>query len=344
MTSEDAAVPPVPQPVLTPLTASAIFLVMTMRPGAEAAVREVLAEVPALQRTVGFRVPEGRLAVVASVGSDAFDRLYAGPRPAGLHPFRPVAGDKHHAVATPGDLLFHIRARHMDQCFEVTTLLMDRLRPFVDVVDEVHGFKFFEVRDLLGFVDGTENPTGPAAEAAVTVGSEDPAFAGASYVIVQKYIHDLGAWNALDSSEQERVIGRTKLDNVELAALPPNSHVAVNTLTGPGGTQLQILRDNMPFGNVGKGEFGTYYIAYSASPAVTEAMLTRMFVGDPPGNYDRILDFSTALTGSLFFVPTTGFLENPPPAPAARASGPQPAQPPARSAESLGIGSLRGRS
>jgi putative iron-dependent peroxidase len=312
---------------------------MTFEPGAEAEIRDLLADLSGLQRTVGFRVPDGALAVVAGIGADAWERLYPGPRPAQLHPFRELHGDKHHAAATPGDLLFHIRAHQMDLCFELASQILDRIGALVTVVDEVHGFKYFEVRDLLGFVDGTENPVGPDAARAVTVGAEDPDFQGSSYVIVQKYLHDLAAWNALSTEEQEMVIGRTKLSNVELPddVKPSNSHVALNTLVGPDGEERQILRDNMPFGTVGAGHFGTYYIAYSSSPSVTEDMLTNMFIGDPPGNYDRILDFSTAVTGTLFFVPTTDFLEDPP-APAA-------AEPPLTSGDeggpSLGIGSLQ---
>ena len=313
------AAPAVPQPVLSPLTRSAIFLILTVADRAEAQVRDLLADVPGLQRTVGFRVPEGRLAVVAGIGSAMWDRLYAGPRPAELRPFREVTGRKHHAPSTPGDLLFHIRAQHMDLCFEFASLVMDRLRPSATVVDEVHAFKYFEVRDLLGFVDGTENPLGPAAAAAVAIGSEDAAFAGASYVVVQKYLHDLAAWNALPVEEQERVIGRTKLSNVELPddEKPSDSHVALNTIVGPDGEEQAVLRDNMPFGTVGRGEFGTCYIAYSKSPEVSERMLQRMFIGDAPGNHDRILDFSTAVTGTQFFVPTSDFLEDPPPPPPA---------------------------
>ncbi len=308
---------PVPQPVLTPLTASAIFLVLTVNDGGEDAVRELLSDLSGLQRAVGFRVPEGRLAVVAGIGSNLWDRLYPGPRPRGLHPFAEVRGDKHVAVSTPGDLLFHVRARHLDLCFELARLVMDRLRSRVAVVDETHGFKFFDERDLLGFVDGTENPTGSAAAAAVTVGAEDPGFLGSSYVIVQKYVHDLEAWNALAVEEQVEAVGRTKLADVELAdeVKPTNSHVALNTIIDVDGVQRQILRDNMPFGAVGAGEFGTYFIGYSSTPDVTELMIQRMFIGSPPGNYDRLLDFSMPTTGALFFVPTTDFLESPPPAP-----------------------------
>jgi putative iron-dependent peroxidase len=76
----------------------------------------------------------------------------------------------------------------------------------------------------------------------------------------------------------------------------------------------------MPFGTIGKGEFGTYFIGYAATPSVTEQMLQNMFIGKPPGNSDRILDFSTAITGSLFFVPSADMLDDPPDAPTAVAA------------------------
>jgi putative iron-dependent peroxidase len=309
--------PPISQPMLASLTESAIFLSVTMGEGAEDEVHDLLADLSGLQRTVGFRVPDALLSVVAGVGAAAWDRLFSGPRPRDLHVFREVRGDKHVAPSTPGDLLFHIRARQMDLCFEVATLIMDRLRNFVVVVDETHGFKYFDERDLLGFVDGTENPVGRAAAEAALVGAEDPDFSGSSYVIVQKYLHDLGAWNGLSDEEQAKVVGRTKLANVELPdeVKPSNSHVALNTIVDEQGVEHDIVRDNMPFGLVGAGEFGTYFIGYARSPDITELMLRRMFVGDPPGNYDRILDFSTPVTGTLFFVPTTDFLDDPPPTP-----------------------------
>jgi putative iron-dependent peroxidase len=301
-----------PQAVLAPLTDAAIFLVLTIDDGGEDTVRDALTDLSGLQRSVGFRAPATQLSCVAGIGSDAWDRLFAGPRPAGLHPFVEVVGSRHRAPSTPGDLLFHLRAAQLDVCFELATQLIGRLAGAATVVDEVHGFKYFDERDLMGFVDGTENPVGQAAAAAVTVGDEDPDFAGSSYVIIQKYVHDLTTWNALSVEAQELVIGRTKLDNIELAddVKPDNSHVALNTITDADGNEQQILRDNMPFGSVGQGEFGTYYIAYSSSPDVTEQMLRNMFIGDPPGNHDRILDFSTALTGALFFVPTADFLDD----------------------------------
>jgi putative iron-dependent peroxidase len=326
--------------VLVPLTAAAIFLVLTIEPGGETAVRDLLGGWAALERAVGFRAPNPPLACVAGIGSNAWDRLFSGPRPAELHPFRELTGTVHRAVSTPGDLLFHARHERMDLCFEFVTQAMGQLAGAVTVVDEVHGFRYFDERDLLGFVDGTENPVGVAAASAALVGDADPGFADGSYVVVQKYLHDMDAWNALTTEDQEKAIGRAKLSDIEMAddVKPANSHVALNTLIDPDGTQRQILRANMPFGEVGRGEFGTYYIAYAATPSVTEQMLVHMFIGDPPGNYDRILDFSTAVTGSLYFAPSADFLDDLPDPP-----GPAGSEAAAGSADngSLGIGSLK---
>lgn len=304
---------PTPQTVLSPLTSASIFLVATIDPGGEALTRDVLSQVSSLQRAVGFRAePEGRLSCVTGIGSEAWDRLFSGPRPAELHPFRELHGPVHHAVATPGDLLFHLRAARLDLCFALATEIMARLGGAVTVRDEVHGFQYLDKRDLLGFVDGTENPVGAGAGAAVLVGDEDPEFAGGSYVIVQKYVHDLDAWNALPVEAQEQIIGRTKLNDIELDddVKPADSHTALAKVTDADGTEHEILRDNMPFGTVGRGEFGTYFIGYARTPRVTETMLERMFLGTTDAPHDRILDFSTALTGTLFHVPTADFLED----------------------------------
>jgi porphyrinogen peroxidase len=350
---EQSTEAPEPQPVLSPLTAAAVFLVLTIEPGGEDTVRDLLEDVSALQRSVGFRIPGGQLQVVAGIGSDAWDRLFAGPRPAALHPFRELSGPRHRAPATAGDLLFHIRANRMDLCFEYTTQVMARLADAVQVVDEEHGFRYFDERDLIGFVDGTESPSGPAAvKAAIVDADDDPDFAGGSYVLIQKYLHDLTAWNAISVEEQERVIGRSKLADIEMPddVKPVNSHVALNTVTGPDGEEVKIVRANMPFGHASRGEFGTYYIAYAATPDIIELMLANMFIGRPPGNTDRILDFSTAITGSLFFAPTAEFLDDLPDPPSGAAQpavdegaavNVSPGNAPAGDG-SLGIGSLKG--
>jgi len=346
------------QLVSSPLTKTAIFLVVTMNGGNEnrASVLALCADLSALLRSVGFRALEGSLSCIMGFGSDAWDRLFGWPRPSELRPFREIRSGGRHAVSTPGDLVFHIRAKRMDLCFELATQILTRLGGAVTTTDEVHGFRYFDERDLLGFVDGTENPTGSAADDAVFIGDEDPAFTGGSYVIVQKYLHNLDAWNQLPTEAQEKIIGRTKISDIELdASVKPTSAHNALTVIEENGREIKILRDNMPFGQPGRGEFGTYFIGYSRSPRTIEQMLENMFIGRPPGNYDRILDFSTAATGNLFFIPTATFLDN--------VSSDQPARAPSSGAEkmamastpveksaspapsqsgSLGIGSLKG--
>jgi len=311
VSGEDLA--PVPQPVLAPLTSAAIFLVASVKSDGESyeAVRSLCADLPGIFRAVDFRHIEGALSCVAGFGSDAWDKLFGKPRPAELHPFREIRSGERHAVSTPADVLFHIRAKRMDLCFELVTQIMERIGGAVSAVDETHGFRYFDDRDLLGFVDGTENPRSQAALDAALVAGEDPQLQGGSYIIIQKYLHDISRWNALSIEEQERIIGRKKLSDIELsdAVKPASAHNALTTIV-ENGKEIKILRDNMPFGKPGRGEFGTYFIGYSRSPRTTEQMLENMFIGRPPGNYDRLLDFSRAVTGSLFFAPSATFLEN----------------------------------
>jgi putative iron-dependent peroxidase len=340
---------PIPQPVTALLTRAAIFLVVTINPDAESGtkVRSLCADLAALLRAIGFREPAENLCCIMAFGSEAWDRLFGTPRPAELHPFREIRAGPRHAVATPGDLLFHIRAERMDLCFELASQIMARLEGAVTPVDEVHGFRYFDNRDLLGFVDGTENPTGRAAVDATLIGEEDPAFAGGCYVVVQKYLHDMDGWNALPTEAQEHIIGRTKLSDIELdeGVKPSWAHSAL-TVIEENGKEIKIVRDNMPFGQVGQSEFGTYFIGYSRSPRTIEQMLENMFIGRPPGNYDRILDFSRAVTGNLFFVPSANFLDEATPGAEPVVATPpavEPPQPiPPLSDGSLGIGSLKG--
>jgi putative iron-dependent peroxidase len=267
-------------------------------------------DLPGLLRSVGFRDLEGHLSCIVGFGSEAWDRLFGDLRPAELRPFREFHAENRHAIATPGDVLFHIRAERMDLCFELASLIMTALGDAVAVADEVHGFQYFDNRDLLGFVDGTENPEGQEAVDAVLIADEDASFAGGSYVILQKYLHDMAGWNALPTEMQERIIGRTKLANTDLdpAVKPSSAHNALTTIV-ENGVEMKIVRANMPFGQPGQGEFGTYFIGYSRSARTIEQMLENMFVGRPPGNYDRLLDFSQPVTGNLFFVPPASLLD-----------------------------------
>ncbi|KAJ5280430.1 hypothetical protein N7478_005802 [Penicillium angulare] len=310
MTSQ--RVPIEPQRVDAPLTQCATFLVVTAtnKSNSIQTIKSTLAGLDSLAKNVSIRDLNAQFACTVGIGSDIWGSLTGLPRPAELHPFREVKGSKHTAVSTPGDLLFHIRSERRDICFEFERQLMDQLGDSISVVDETVGFRYFDVRDLLGFVDGTANPVGPAVPSSVLVAEEDTSAQGGSYIVVQKYTHALESWKKLPAEQQEKIIGRTKLDNVELddAESGQRSHKTLTTIEDEQGNEHDILRDNMPFGSPGSGEFGTYFIGYTRRLWVIEKMLERMFVGDPPGLHDRLLDFSTPLTGTTFFAPSASLL------------------------------------
>jgi len=301
------------QRVDAPLTQSATFLILDIAdtPDATKTARSVLASIDDLAKNVSIRDLGAQFACTVGIGAKVWDRVTGLPRPSELHPFREFKGAKHTAVATPGDLLFHIRSERRDLCFEFERQLLDLLGDTVKVIDVTVGFRYFDVRDLLGFVDGTANPVGQDVPASTLITAEDDGHAvGGSYIVVQKYVHDMTAWKKLSTEAQEAIIGRSKLDNIELEDAPNGtqaSHKTLATIEDEHG-EKHILRDNMPFGNPGSGEFGTYFIGYSRKLWVIEKMLQRMFIGDPTGLHDRLLDYSTPLTGCTFFAPSASLL------------------------------------
>lgn len=246
------------------------------------------------------------------IGAEAWKKLeLPTPPPKELVNFEEIKGTKHTAVSTPGDLHFHLRADNKSLIFDMAVEISRLLSSVAESILEVHGFKYWDARSILGFVDGTENPHGDDRDYFGKIGDEDLQYKGGSYLFVQKYLHNMDAWKGLSTEEQEKVIGRSKENDIEMsdAVKPSNSHIALANIEGENGEELKIVRDNMPFGNPSTNEFGTYFIAYSSTFTTTKKMLTNMFIGDPPGNYDRILDFSTAVTGTLFFVPTRNMLD-----------------------------------
>jgi porphyrinogen peroxidase len=301
------------QSIDAPLSRAAVFLVVTVasEQTALAKICSALDGLDDLVKTVGFRDLSARLSCIVGIGHDLWDRLHFDKRPQELRPFAPIKGAVHAAPSTPGDLLFHIRSERTDLCFEFERVLLDSLGTGVSVVDEVSGFRYFDARDLLGFVDGTANPTGLDLPGSALVGNEDADFVGGSYVVVQKYLHDLRSWAKIPTPLQEEIIGRTKIDNIEINDddVPRKSHKSLATIVDADNNEYDILRDNMPFGRPGQREFGTYFIGYSRYLWVIEKMLQRMYIGHPPGAYDRLLDFSTPQTGTTFFAPARPTLQ-----------------------------------
>ena len=310
-----ARVPIEPQRVDAPLTCHASFLVLSVKDQVDAinVCRSTIASVSDLTKNVSIRDLTAQFACTVGIGARVWDSITNLPTPSELHPFREFKGRTHTAVSTPGDLLFHIRSERRDLNFEFERQLMDSLGDAVTVVDETVGFRYFDVRDLLGFVDGTANPVGPAVPDSVLITQDDDRHgAGGSYIVVQKYLHNLKSWRALPTETQEMIIGRTKFDNVELDDAADDSQKAHKQLATveQDGEEYDILRDNMPFGSPGKREFGTYFIGYTRRLWVLERMLERMFVGVPEGMHDRILNYSTAVTGTTFFAPSANLLDS----------------------------------
>ncbi|TDW96196.1 Dyp-type peroxidase [Dinghuibacter silviterrae] len=321
---------PEPQNVLDYSGDNTIFLVWNFKKDQEpgSVFQRICALVINLNNSGGTRFPGAGASCVMGIGYEAWLRLgLPVPLPKELENFNPISGEKHTAVATRGDLHFHLRGSASSICYDMAAALAEVLDPVAVPVEEVHGFRYWDGRSIIGFVDGTENPKGEKRAFFGLIGDEDPVYQGGSYLFVQKYIHDLKAFKALPVGEQEKVIGRSKENDIEMPddVKPSNAHIALANV----GDELKIVRDNMPFGNMSTNEMGTYFIAYARTFSTVKKMLDNMFIGSPEGNYDRLLDFSTPKTGSLFFVPSASFLKN-------IASGA-----PAPGSSSLSIGSLK---
>ena len=254
------------------------------------------------------RFPDSKASCVMGIGYEAWQQLeLPQPQPKEFKKFQEIKGSKHTAVSTEGDLHFHIRADEKSFAYDMASTISGYMKEIADCVVEVQGFRYWDSRSILGFVDGTENPHGKDRDHFAIVGDSDLQYEGGSYLFVQKYIHNLDAWKSLSVEEQEKVIGRSKDHDIEMDddVKPKNSHIALANI----GDDFKVVRDNMPFGNAATNEMGTYFICYASTFSTVEKMLTNMFIGNPPGNYDRILDFSTAQTGTLFFVPSMDMLD-----------------------------------
>ncbi|MBC9934053.1 Dyp-type peroxidase [Chitinophaga qingshengii] len=302
----------VPQNIINDQGNNTIFMVWNFKNDMDVtdAFARVCKLVINLNHSNDTRFPDGGVCCIMGIGYDAWHRLKLPvPLPKELENFAPIAGQKHTAVSTKGDLHFHIKGNDISICYDMTAALSSYLEPVASCVEEVHGFRYWDGRSILGFVDGTENPRGEKQRSYFgLVGDNDAAYTGGSYLFVQKYMHDLTAFKALPQEEQEKVFGRYKYSDIEMPddVKPANAHSALANV----GDDFKIIRDNMPFGNMATNEMGTYFIAYASTFSTVKKMLTNMFVGSPAGNYDRLLDFSTPVTGTLFFVPTTTFLNN----------------------------------
>ena len=303
------------QPVTDRPGENALFIVLGLNESAEAAaaVVDFAAGFSALTRSLVNRFPNSHFNATIGFGADAWDKLFpSAAKPRELSPFQAIKGPKYTAVSTPGDVFFHIRADKPALCYELADIINLQLKDVTHTIDAVQGFRYFDGRAIIGFVDGTENPEPEIAAEYALVGAEDPEFAGGSYAFIQKYTHDMDKWRDLSDAEQEKVIGRKKFNDVELSdeEKPATAHTTVSKARDADGNEVKIMRANMPFANPAKNEYGTFFIGYARSFSITQQMLTHMFQGDADGNLDSLLDYCTAQTGCLFFVPTVDFLDD----------------------------------
>lgn len=298
------------QNVLDSPNTNTVFMVWNFKENTnyKAIFKDLCSLVINLNHTANTRFPGTQSSVILGISYDAWLKLdLPQPLPKELKPFQTIKGEKHQAISTKADIHFHIRSTHKSYCIDIVSNLTDLLNDVAICQEEIHGFRYWDGRSILGFVDGTENPQGEERIAFGLIGKEDISYQNGSYLFIQKYIHNMQAWKNLAVSEQEKVIGRTKTDDIEMddEEKPSNSHSALANV----GDDKKIVRDNMPFGNMSTNEMGTYFIAYARKFSIVEEMLERMFIGEPAGNYDRILDFSEAKTGTLFFVPSFDLLD-----------------------------------
>lgn len=293
--------------ILPDASREACFLTMTIGEGASLPnVREAIAAIPGLTDAVAGADPDVALRSVVAIGASAWERLYPDARPAGLTPFQAFTDGPRTAPSTPADLLLHARAERRDLVFELTRRVRRQFGDAVALVEEVPGFRYRDSRDLTGFVDGTENPQGETDRRDVALVPGGP-FAGGSFVHIQRYIHDLPAWEALPIPAQEAVIGRSKADDIEFEGddLAPTAHIARVSIKEDG-KSLKILRHSMPYGTT--DEHGLYFASYAGRPDSFPRMLEAMIVPGADGHHDHLMNFSRAVTGAAFFAPSTDWL------------------------------------
>jgi putative iron-dependent peroxidase len=288
----------------------ALFLIARVRDPATngPAVARVAAGVPSLVERVGALDPRAKLVCTVSFGAEFWDVISPDKRPRGLRPFPAIEANGRSAPNTGGDLLFHIISKREDLNFELALRLMRQLGETVEVMDEVHGFRYLDSRDLTGFIDGTENPKGRERAAVALIGNEDPDFAGGSYVFTQRYVHNLKKWATIPQKEQEKVIGRRKPDSKELSerAKPPTAHIS-RVVIEEDGEELEIVRHSFPYGTV--SEHGLFFIAYTKTLDIPEKMLRRMMGAAGDGLHDHLMDYTRAVSGATFFAPSLAVLK-----------------------------------
>ncbi|WP_137597639.1 Dyp-type peroxidase [Paucilactobacillus kaifaensis] len=275
-----------------------------------AAIREFADRSQAIIRSLRIRdshlAADSGLKVAFGFSNNAWDYLFPNaPKPKELETYTGLTGGQYEMPATPGDIFFHIRANNEAVVYEAQTQFRRFLSDITDVVDETKGFRYFEGRAIIGFIDGTEAPAVEDAADYAIVGDEDPQFINGSYAFAQKWHHNMDFWEHLKTEEQEKAVGREKFTDLELDDDDKyhNAH-NVSSKIEVDGEEQKIIRMNVPYSDPASGNTGTYFMGYSRHWKVTKLMLQQML-----DTSDFLLTFSSILSGQLFFIPSRKLLE-----------------------------------
>ncbi|MCM8511971.1 Dyp-type peroxidase [Acinetobacter bereziniae] len=253
--------------------------------------------------------PEAEIKTAIAFGPELWPKLYH-TSPEGFKQLEPIQGAFQMPVV-PADVLIHIASARTDICFALSQSFFDGIQDQVEVLDERVCFRYLDGRDLTGFIDGTENPQFPDDRAETALLGEDSGiFEDGSFIFAQRYVHELEKWKRLKVDAQENVIGRSKLESIEMddEHKPENAHIARVVIEDNEGEELEILRHSLPYGD-GQGEQGLFFIAYTKDLTRIDRMLVNMFGTQGDGIHDRLLHFVTPVDGAYFFAPNEEVLE-----------------------------------
>lgn len=240
------------------------------------------------------------------IGAEQWPTLLPKAAPRELAPF-PALADAVQPLAIQSHTAFvHLRSEAFDQCYLAGQQALAALEGALVLAESTAGFRYLDSRDLTGFVDGTENPAVDERPEVALV-DDDGVFNGGSYLHVQRYVHDMRKWQQTPLATQERVIGRSKQDDVEMADedKPASAHIA-RVVIEEAGEELEIVRQSMPYGSLG-GEAGLIFLSYCKTPTTFSKMLTRMFTRRD-GHSDQLLHFTRAASSSAYFMPPRAML------------------------------------
>lgn len=298
------------QSVILPLPSDhARFIVLRLKNLSLEALKDKLEELFTTRDRLITQHPHAQIKTGVAFGPELWAKLYS-ETPQGFAQLEPIQGSFTMPVV-PADVLIHIASARSDICFALSQAFFEGIQDQVEVLDERVCFRNFDGRDLTGFIDGTENPQFPDDRGETALLGEDAGiFADGSFVFAQRYVHNLESWKRLKVDTQEQVIGRTKLESIELDddVKPENAHVARTVVEDEEGEELEILRHSLPYGD-GRGEQGLFFIAYTKDLTRIDQMLLRMFGDSGDGIHDRLLHFVTAVDGAYYFAPSEDLLE-----------------------------------